>query len=141
MVVNAPLRLAQREIHGFLHKHADPVGVHCYWQSDAEMSAERGGFGFQEYRRRYPDKLLFVTEFSNVSAAVDKGTKGQQYAKYYQMARNIPGLGGVFSFVLSATQGFETESWRDELGNLSDIPALVGARTVWVVQPPPVPPA
>ena len=94
-----------------------------------------------EYRRRYPDKLLFVTEFSNVAPLVDKSTKGQQYARYYQMVRNIPGLGGVFSFILSATEGFQTEVWRDESGNLSAIPAQVAARTGLVIPPPPVPPA
>jgi murein DD-endopeptidase MepM/ murein hydrolase activator NlpD len=120
---------------------ADWIGVHCYWQSEAEMSAERGGFNFQEYRRRYPNQLLFVTEFSNVAPAVDKRTKGQQYSRYYQMVRNVPGLGGVFSFILSSTQGFETESWRDEAGNLSDIPAQVATRTGLVIPPPPVPPA
>ncbi len=120
---------------------ADWIGVHCYWQTETEMAAERGGFGFQEYRRRYPDKLLFVTEFSNVAPLVDKSTKGQQYARYYQMVRNIPGLGGVFSFILSATEGFQTEVWRDESGNLSAIPAQVAARTGLVIPPPPVPPA
>jgi len=118
---------------------ADWIGVHCYWQSEAEMGAERGGFNFQEYRRRYPGKLLFVTEFSNVAPGIDKTTKGQQYAKYYQMVRNIPGLGGAFAYILSATQGFETEVWRDETGMVTAIPGQVRVRTGLVVSPPPVP--
>ena len=120
---------------------ADWIGVHCYWQTAAEMSAPRGGLNFQEYRRRYPDKLLFVTEFSNAAPYVDKRTKGQQYAVYYQMLRNTPGLGAAISYILSATQGFESEAWRDENGNLSDIPAQVRARSDLMVPTPPVPPA
>jgi hypothetical protein len=72
---------------------------------------------------------------------VDKRTKGQQYAAYYQMVRNTPGLGAAISYILSATQGFESEAWRDENGNLSDIPAQVGGRSDLMVPPAPVPPA
>ncbi len=119
---------------------ADWLGVHCYWQSEAEMTAERGGLNFHEYRRRYPDKLLFITEFSNVSPNVAKAVKGRHYVSYYQMLRNVPGLGAAFAFLLSATQGFDTEAWRDENGALSDIPALVGARVDVTVPTAPIPP-
>jgi murein DD-endopeptidase MepM/ murein hydrolase activator NlpD len=115
---------------------ADWLGVHCYWQSEAEMSAPRGGLNYQEYRRRYPDKVLFITEFSNVVFNLDKRVKGQQYARYYQMLRNVPGLGGAFSYILSATQGFEGEAWCDENGNISDIPAQVSARSGSNLPPP-----
>ena len=115
---------------------ADWLGVHCYWQSEAEMMAPRGGLNFQEYRRRYPDKMLFITEFSNVSFGVDKGVKGQQYARYYQLLRSVPGLGAAFCYILSATQGFEGEAWRDEQGRISAIPAQVCARSGANVPPP-----
>jgi hypothetical protein len=115
---------------------ADWLGVHCYWQSEEEMSAPRGGLNYQEYRRRYPDKVLFITEFSNVVFNLDKRVKGQQYARYYQMLRNVPGLGAAFCYILSATQGFEGEVWCDEKGNLSEIPAQVCARSGVNVPPP-----
>jgi len=107
---------------------ADWIGVHCYWRDEAEMNAPAGGLGWQEYRRRYPDKLLFVTEFSNPYSDVDRRTKAQQYVKYYQLVRHAPGVGAVFSFVLSSSRGFEHEVWRDEAGNATEIPGIVGAR-------------
>jgi len=109
---------------------ADWIGVHCYWRDEAEMNAPAGGLGWQEYRRRYPDKLLFVTEFSNPYSDVDRRTKAQQYVKYYQLVRHAPGVGAVFSFVLSSSRGFEHEVWRDEAGNATEIPGIVGARAV-----------
>src|SRR6185369_8322485 len=63
---------------------ADWVGVHCYWVSEEEMNSPAGGLGFVEYRRRFPDKLLLLTEFSNPNPDTDKQTKGQQYQRYYQ---------------------------------------------------------
>jgi hypothetical protein len=108
---------------------ADWIGVHCYWQSEEEMNWSAGGKGYLEFRRRYPDKVLFITEFSNPSPNVDKRTKGQQYARYYESLRNVPGLGAAFSYVLSASFGFGPETWRDESGSASEIPAIIGART------------
>jgi hypothetical protein len=108
---------------------ADWIGAHCYWVDEAGMNSPSGGMGWQEIRRRYPDKLIFITEFSNPLESVDRRTKGQQYVKYYQALRNIPGLGAAFSFVLSAPYGFPNEVWRDENGQPSEIPLAVGART------------
>lgn len=107
---------------------ADWVGVHCYWQSEAEMEAPGGGRGYRAYRQRYPDKLLFITEFSNVAPGLDKRLKGQQYARYYQGLRAEPGLGAAFAYVASASAGFLDETWRTENGQLTAIPGLVAAR-------------
>ena len=119
---------------------ADWIGAHCYWQNEAEMGAPGGGQGHVEYRRRYPDKLLFITEFSNPAQNIDRRTKGQQYVRYYQNLRNVPGVGAAFSFILSASSGFPWEAWRDEDGTISEIPGLVGARTDIATGLPPVPP-
>jgi len=106
---------------------ADWVGVHCYWQSAALMEDETvGGRIYRNYRQRYPDKLLFITEFSN--RAEPAAVKAPQYLAYYQSLRNEPGVGAAFSFVVSASGPFSGEAWRDEAGNLSAIPATVGAR-------------
>jgi len=72
---------------------------------------------------------LFITEFSNVAQGVDKRLKGQDYVRYYQKLRNVPGLGAAFSFTVSASSFFAFESWREENGLLSEIPKLVGARS------------
>jgi hypothetical protein len=107
---------------------ADFMCCHCYWLDDGGMLANDGGLVYEEYRRRYPNKLLFITEFSNPSHSVDPRTKGQQYVNYYRRLRNVPGLGAAFSFVLSASSGFPQEAWRLENGTITDIPKLVGQR-------------
>ena len=118
---------------------ADWVGIHCYWVSEAEMNSAAGGLGFADYRNRFPDKLLFITEFSNPTPDTDKQTKGQQYQRYYKLLRGLPGLGAAFSFVVSASFGFASETWRDESGLATQIPGLVGARSDSITGTPPPP--
>jgi murein DD-endopeptidase MepM/ murein hydrolase activator NlpD len=117
---------------------ADWVALHTYWISEQEMNSAAGGLGYLEYRRRFPDKLLFITEFSNAAAWVDKRTKGQQYVRFFQHLRSLPGMGAAFSFVVSASSGFGGETWRNENGSLTEIPGLVGARSDTVTAPPPL---
>lgn len=109
-------------------RFSDWVGVHCYWLSDAEMAQAGGGRVYEEYRRKYPDKLLFITEFSNPGPWVDAPTRGQQYVRYYNALRAVPGIGAAFAFVLSASANFPHEVWRREDGSLTEIPGIVGAR-------------
>ena len=107
---------------------SDWMGYHCYWISDADMMQPTGGLVYEEFRRRYPEKLLFVTEFSNPYSEVSARDKGQQYVDYYRRLRNIKGIGAAFSFVLSASSNFPHEVWRREDGHISDIAQLVGNR-------------
>lgn len=116
---------------------ADWVGVHCYWVSEEDINSAAGGLGFTEYRRRFPDKLLFVTEFSNPTPDTDKQSKGQQYQRYYKLLRAVPGLAAAFSFVVSASSGYSSETWRDESGTVTQIPGLVGARSDSITGTPP----
>jgi hypothetical protein len=109
---------------------ADFIGIHCYWRDEAERLLPSGGLGWREYRRRYPEKLLFITEFSNPAAGVDPRLKGEQYVRYYQDLRSEPGMGAAFSFVASASAGFGHEAWRGEDGRLSAIVSVVGARSL-----------
>ncbi|MGQ0600080.1 MAG: hypothetical protein ACT4QE_00115 [Anaerolineales bacterium] len=107
---------------------ADFICAHCYWRDEAEMVSPLGGMSWREYRRRYPEKLLFVSEFSNPLAGTALQDKGAQYVRYYQTLRTEPGLGAAFSFVASASVGFSHETWRAEDGRLSAIVSAVGAR-------------
>lgn len=109
---------------------ADFLCAHCYWRDDAEMRSPNGGMGWKEYRRRYPEKLLFVTEFSNPTEHTPHKVKGQQYAAYYQALRAEGGLGAAFAFVSSASSGFPHEAWRTEGGELTEIVSEVEHRTL-----------
>ena len=86
---------------------ADWMGCHCYWISDADMLRPGGGQVYAEYRRRYPEKLLFITEFSNPSSETSPRAKGQQYVEYYRRLREVTGVGAAFSFVISASANFQ----------------------------------
>ncbi len=107
---------------------ADWMGCHCYWISDADMLRPGGGQVYAEYRRRYPEKLLFITEFSNPSSETSPRAKGQQYVEYYRRLREVSGVGAAFSFVISASANFPHEIWRSEDGRASEIATLVGRR-------------
>jgi hypothetical protein len=106
---------------------ADWIGVHCYWQSAPVMEDEaEGGRVYRAYRRQFPDKLIFVTEFSNATEA--PAVKGRQYVDYYRSLRGEPGLGAAFSFVVSASSGFDSEVWHTEAGRQTEITQWVGSR-------------
>jgi len=107
---------------------ADFICLHCYWRDEAELRSPNGGMGHLEYRRRYPDKLLFITEFSNPIPNVDMLAKGRQYVQYYQALRDVPGLGAAFSFVVSASANFPYEAWRSEGGQINEIASAVAQR-------------
>jgi hypothetical protein len=107
---------------------ADWVGCHCYWQDEAALRQPSGGLGYEDYRRRFPDKLLFITEFSNTSPTADAQSKGAQYVEFYRRLRVVPGVGAAFAFVMSASANFPHEVWRAEDGRASAVPALVGKR-------------
>jgi murein DD-endopeptidase MepM/ murein hydrolase activator NlpD len=109
-------------------RRSDWIGWHCYWVNEASMNMVEAGRSWEEVRRRFPDKLIFITEFSNPNDRQDTATKGRQYVKYYASLREEPGIGAAFSFVLSASSGFSQEAWRLEDGRLTDIPGEVGRR-------------
>jgi murein DD-endopeptidase MepM/ murein hydrolase activator NlpD len=107
---------------------ADWLGVNCFWTDVAGMNALSGGLLVEEYRLRYPDKLLFVTEFSNPSAAPDPD-KAQQYLEYYRMLRGTPGVGAAFGYALSARTGHDPVVWRRGSTDTGSISSLIGGRS------------
>jgi hypothetical protein len=107
---------------------ADWVGVNCYWTDPVSMKSIHGGRLYESYQLRYPTKLLFVTEFSNPSAKVGRGIKGQQYLDFYRSLRNTPGIGAVFAYALSAIDGHDAIVWRDMSVDQDLIPRIIGDR-------------
>ncbi|MBN2502026.1 MAG: M23 family metallopeptidase [Anaerolineales bacterium] len=107
---------------------ADWVGVNCYWSSDQEMGAERGGGYYRFMRRRYPEKLLFLTEFSNVNELENLRVKGRQYVDYYQQIKDYPGVGAAFANVMSSRNAYGKQRWRREDGTLTHVVGEVGDR-------------
>jgi hypothetical protein len=89
---------------------------------------EKGSF-HQYVRMHYPGKLLFITEFANVNAMTSMYVKGNEYADFYRRLRHEPGFGAAFSQVMSSAVGFDKIRWRQEDGDLNQIPIRVGQRS------------
>lgn len=126
-------RLARRSQWQFLEeaiaavRAADWVGVHCYWLSRAEMLSEEHGMGWKRFARRWPEKLLLITEFGNALPYIAKSEKGQQYRNYYQELARQQSVGAAFSFVVSGS-GWPGWCWVDESGEINEIAGIVGSR-------------
>ncbi|MBW8010128.1 MAG: M23 family metallopeptidase [Chloroflexi bacterium] len=107
---------------------ADWVGVNCFWVSEQQMNSDNYGMFYRYLRERYPDKLMFITEFGNVHGATNLQTKGRQYNQYYQHLRDISGLAAAFSNIIHSTRSFDSMVWRDKDGGLSPITIEVAQR-------------
>jgi hypothetical protein len=110
----------------------DWIGVHNYWYSADQppypMNGNNAGMGWRDYRNRFPNKLLMITEFSNNSKDVSDTDKGHQYATYYSLLRNEPNLGAAFAFALNwPSQDDNKEGWIHKNGE-TQIANLVGAK-------------
>jgi hypothetical protein len=123
--VDSEAFLSQAEVAA---QQADWIGVHAYWVNEKEISDEQLGFGFLDYRARFPEKLLFITEFGNPQQP--KNVIAEQYARYYGLLRSVNGLGAAFAYVISSPDPVESArwAWRDEAGNDVGIAAVVGQR-------------
>jgi len=98
--------------------------MHTYWGADGSTWEDALDRIFT-FCNAHPYRAVWVSEFSNSSSTVSKDTKGAEYARFYrQVEETAPAnLVAVFAFVLSASSGFESETWMG-----SDIPRLVGMR-------------
>ena len=107
---------------------ADWIGAHCYWVTESEMVKQDLGYAWLEYRLRFPEKLLFITEFGNPWEP--KAVVAQQYARYYRQLRGVDGLGAAFAYVVSTSSPEESPywAWRDEKGSDLGIAQAVGGR-------------
>jgi len=133
---DTPVLSAESDVYRFLTGAApaiaqsDWVGVHCYWQNDSDghwgMQSESDGMFWKQFRTRFPDKLLMITEFSNNNASVNPAEKGRQYARYFQLLRDEPNLGAAFAFALSwPGQDANREGWVLN-SQVTAIPATLG---------------
>lgn len=109
--------------------NADWIGEHVYWTSASEL--DQTPSQINSYVTRFPNKPVFITEYSNPTDTTDKTVKANQYNHFYQLVNQIPAVKAMFAFVVSASSAtFESETWRDEKGVLSVIPAIVANRTM-----------
>lgn len=103
-------------------READWVACHCYWQTEAQMTHPDAGYSWQ-WIKDTSGKPVAITEFSNTHPGVDKKDKAQQYVNYYRKLRNVPGMLGMYSFLVSTSgDHFEHEKWGNEIA------PIVGAR-------------
>lgn len=101
---------------------ADWVGVNCFWTDVSGMDRLREGRLYEEYRLRFPDKLLFVTEFGNPSSAVERGAKASQYVTFYSRLRGERGVAAALAFTVAAESGYDALVWDSRMAE------TVGAR-------------
>ena len=107
---------------------ADWLGVVCYWENEAGREAQSGGRFYEVLRERYPEKLLFITEFGNTSLGVKAAARGQEYLSYYQELKQAAGIGAAFAQVVSAASGYDALVWRSEAGAANEVVGVVGGR-------------
>lgn len=91
---------------------ADFLCVHAYYVSLEEVSTEAIAL-VKKYRKRFPDKLIFVTEFSNPDPQKKIGAvdKGQQAKEFYRQCAQIPGVGAAYYFIVSGS-GWDHQALR-----------------------------
>jgi hypothetical protein len=106
---------------------ADWIGCHGYWTSRAEMLDEAHGMGWKRFARRWPGKLLLITEFGNALPHESKAEKGRQYQEFFTLLADQRSVGAAFGYVVSGS-GWPAWSWVGEDGSLTEIPGIVGAR-------------
>jgi hypothetical protein len=93
---------------------ADFLCTHVYWGGDGS-TFEQAVAELRATCERFPDKVVFATEFSNNHREVPKEQKAEQYLAFYRAVRALPpNLGAVFSYCLSASDPtFAHEAWLD----------------------------
>jgi len=99
-------------------RSADFVCSHAYWTNGLEMKSPNGGMSWTYFRDKVPGKEHYITECSNPSPLISQVDRGHQYLEYHRLVERAGGVKALFFFVVSASSGFEHETWRDENGIL-----------------------
>ncbi|HLE29926.1 MAG TPA: hypothetical protein VI793_17500 [Anaerolineales bacterium] len=86
---------------------ADFICAHVYW---GVVGAWADGVSLtRKVCETFPNKLIFISEFSNNKTETPSDVKADEYAQYYNACKALPSnLGGMFIYVLS---------WRDDAHN------------------------
>jgi GH24 family phage-related lysozyme (muramidase) len=97
---------------------SDFICAHAYWANEAGMHDINAG----QYWRHYDTqgRPLLLTEYSNPNPDIDKSEKGRQYVEYL---KTLDGVHSAYSFVATASSGFDAETWAD-----SNIANIIGER-------------
>lgn len=93
-------------------READFIGVHAYYVNMDEVR-NTAIEEVRNVRRRWPDKLIFVSEYSNPAPNVSAREKGEQAREFMRLCAEIPGVGATYYFVISGP-GWEHQALRRE---------------------------
>lgn len=91
---------------------ADFLCVHAYYISMAEVETEAIAL-VKKYRNMFPNKLIFVTEYSNPDPAknVAAADKGKQAKRFNELCAQIPGVAATYYFIVSGS-GWDHQALR-----------------------------
>lgn len=91
---------------------ADFLCVHAYYTTMEQVETEAIAL-VKKFRRMFPDKLIFVTEFSNPDPAqnIPASEKGKQAKRFYELCSQIPGVGAAYYFIISGS-GWDHQALR-----------------------------
>jgi hypothetical protein len=116
----------------FAAEKADWIGVHNYWTSRPGMMWGADGWLWNSYKRRFPRKLLMITEFGNPRD--QPAEVGDQYARYFGLLRKEPWMAAAFAYIVSNNSSASGDPaqvgwvWRLEDGTDRGIAPIVGER-------------
>ena len=87
-------------------RNSDWLGVHCYWQTDEQITHPDLGFNWQWYRRKFPKQRIIVTEAGNSGCQGPMGApsaeaQAAQYVRWCQLAEGD--VHGACFFILGGS--------------------------------------
>ena len=104
---------------------ADFLCMHTYWGPGGSQYLSSVD-AVNAMCKKYPSKLIIVSEFANTDPSTGKDVKGRQYAQFYSQVRTLPtNLGAVFSYALKSAGNDPDQMWVG-----SPIAQLVGQRSM-----------
>jgi len=104
---------------------ADFLCCHCYWTNEAQLTDTGFGERYKLYHLNFPDKELYITEFSNPA----EGPVPEQYLEWLRRMKESQLVVAAFSFIMSSPDpAWHKEAWRHEDGGFKPIVFAVGQR-------------
>ena len=94
-------------------KSADWIGCHCYWTTRGDITSKAAGAHWKEYLGY--SKPINVTEYSNPAPNYSRADKAVEYLEWFN---TLQGVDGAYSFVSSASSGFENETWTSQMAEI-----------------------